>query len=247
MPFGGHHLIKDAEINYRIRDREVRVLDTDGSQLGVMSGRDAYSLAQRKGLDLVKISPGANPPVCKILDYGKFKFDQKKRDKELKKAQTVSELKEVWLSMTIEQHDLETKAKHARKFLTVGSKVKVLIRMRGRQQAHAKLGIGVMNDFYAIVEDVSMQDKIPAVEGRSIVMILSPKKNVGQSQEKVKPTEAKDKPATQALQSKPMAQPLTKPVMPSQNKSAQQATKAKQTTLSKDKQSAQVKPQTTKK
>ena len=171
-------MFKDAEINYRIRDKEVRVLDTDGAQLGVMSGRDAYSLAQRKGLDLVKISPGANPPVCKILDYGKYKFDQKKRDKEVKKAQTVSELKEVWLSMTIEQHDLETKAKHAHKFLVAGNKVKVLLRMRGRQQAHAKLGIEVMNDFFKIVEEVSTQDKMPAIEGRSIVMILTPKKAV---------------------------------------------------------------------
>ena len=167
---------KYAETNFRIRDKEVRVLDSDGSQLGVMSAKEANALADKKNLDLVKISPNANPPVCKIMDYGKYKFEQSKRDKEAKKAQAVTELKEVWLSMTIEEHDLETKAKHARKFLVAGNKVKVLIRMRGRQQAHARLGVEVMANFYAVVEDVSLQDKLPTTEGRSIVMILTPKK-----------------------------------------------------------------------
>ena len=167
---------KFLETNYRIRDKEVRVLGPNGEQLGVMSARDANSLADKKNLDLVKISPQAKPPVCKIMDYGKYKFEQAKRDKEAKKNQRVSELKEVWLSMTIEKHDLETKAKHAYKFLAAGDKVKVLIRMRGRQQTHANLGINVMEDFYKVVEDVSIKDKKPSTEGRSIVMILSPKK-----------------------------------------------------------------------
>ena len=173
---GRLYLNKYLETNYRIRDKEVRVLDESGEQLGIMSAREANALADKKNLDLVKISPNAKPPVCKIMDYGKYKFEQNKRDKEVKKNQVVSELKEVWLSMTIEKHDLETKAKHARKFLVAGNKVKVLLRMRGRQQAHSNLGVEVMQDFFACVEDVSIQDKKPSTEGRAIVMILSPKK-----------------------------------------------------------------------
>jgi len=174
---GGSYLIKDAETNFRIRDREVRVIDSDGSQLGIMTARHANELADKQNLDLVKISPSAVPPVCKIMDYGKYKFDLAKRDKEARKNQRISELKEVWLSMTIDQHDLETKAKHARKFLIAGDKVKVSIRMRGRQQAHANIGVQVMQDFFAVVEDISTQDKKPSTEGRSIVMILTPKKD----------------------------------------------------------------------
>ena len=143
-----------------------------------MSARQANELAQQKSLDLVKISPHATPPVCKIMDYGKYKFDMQKRDKEAKKNQRLSTQREVWLSMTIEQHDLETKAKQARKFLVAGDKVKVSLRMRGRQNAHAIIGVGVMNDFYKLVEDVSVMDKKPSTEGRSILMILSPLKEV---------------------------------------------------------------------
>jgi len=152
------------------------VLDTDGTKLGIMSGRDAYYLAQKKNLDLVKISPNSKPPVCKILDYGKFKYETAKKEKEAKRNQQVSELKEILLSMTIDTHDLNTKAKHARKFLTGGDKVKVTIRMRGRQQAHSNLGIKVMEDFYAIVEDVAQIDRRASTEGRAIIMILTPKK-----------------------------------------------------------------------
>ncbi|MCL2061674.1 MAG: translation initiation factor IF-3 [Firmicutes bacterium] len=164
------------EINQRIRDREVRVIAADGAQLGIMSAADANRLADEKNLDLVKISPTAKPPVCKIMDFGKFKFDTQKREKETRRNQKVSELKEVWLSMTIDKHDLETKAKHARKFLAAGDKVKVSIRMRGRQAAHATLGVKVMEDFYVLCEDLSVQDKKPSTEGRSIIMILVPKK-----------------------------------------------------------------------
>ena len=140
-----------------------------------MSTQEAKYRAERKLLDLVKISPNANPPVCKIMDYGKYKFDMSKREKEAKKNQKTSELKEVRLSMTIEQHDVETKAKNARKFLAAGDKVKVSIRMRGRQQTHAILGIGVMNDFYAQCEELANLEKRPAAEGREIIMILVPK------------------------------------------------------------------------
>ncbi|MCI8435310.1 MAG: translation initiation factor IF-3 [Clostridia bacterium] len=168
--------MKEVEINERIRDRELRVIDADGTQLGIMSAFEANRLAEEKNLDLVKISPTAVPPVCKIMDYGKFKFDTAKREKDARKNQKISEMKETWLSMTIDTHDLETKAKQTRKFLVAGDKVKVSIRMRGRQQAHADLGVKVMQDFYALLQDVCTMDKRPLTEGRNIIMILLPQK-----------------------------------------------------------------------
>lgn len=141
-----------------------------------MSAVEANRIADEKNLDLVKISPTANPPVCKIMDYGKFRFDAAKKEKDARKNQKVSEMKEVWLSMTIDTHDLETKAKQAAKFLKNGDKVKVSIRMRGRQQAHASLGVDVMNEFFTLVEDVAEMGKKPLTEGRNIIMILQPKK-----------------------------------------------------------------------
>ena len=169
--------IKDIEINERIRDSEVRVIDENGVQLGIMSAMQANRIADEKNLDLVKISPTVVPPVCKIMDYGKFKFDAAKKEKDARRNQKTSELKEVWLSMTIDTHDLETKAKQAAKFLSSGDKCKVSIRMRGRQQAHADIGVDVMNRFFAIVENVCVMDKKPTTEGRNIIMILNPKKN----------------------------------------------------------------------
>ena len=168
--------LRDVELNDRICDREVRVIDDDNTQLGIMSAAEANRIADSKNLDLVKISPNATPPVCKIMDFGKFKFEMQKREKDARKNQKITELKEVWLSMTIDTHDLETKAKAAQKFLRNGDKVKVSIRMRGRQQAHAALGVEVMHDFYKIVEQDSVIDKQPTTEGRNILMILSPKK-----------------------------------------------------------------------
>lgn len=168
--------LKDVELNERICDREVRVIDDDNTQLGIMSAAEANRIADSKNLDLVKISPNATPPVCKIMDFGKFKFEMQKREKDARKNQKITELKEVWLSMTIDTHDLETKAKAAQKFLRNGDKVRVSIRMRGRQQAHAALGVEVMRDFYKIVENDSVIDKQPTTEGRNILMILSPKK-----------------------------------------------------------------------
>lgn len=141
-----------------------------------MSAYDANRIADERNLDLVKISPTADPPVCKIMDYGKYKFDMIKKEKDARKKQKVSELKEVWLSMTIDTHDLETKAKQASKFLSGGDKVKVSIRMRGRQQVYAATGVQVMNDFFALVSDVGVIEKAPMTEGRNILMILSPKK-----------------------------------------------------------------------
>ena len=138
------------EINEKIRDRELRVIDDNGTQLGIMSSYDASKLADEKNLDLVKISPNAKPPVCKIMDYGKYRFDAIKKEKDARKNQKATELKEIWLSMTIDKHDLETKAKQAVKFISDGDKVKVSIRMRGRQQAHSNLGIDVMQKFFEI-------------------------------------------------------------------------------------------------
>lgn len=167
---------KEVEINEMIRDAEIRVIDETGTQLGIMSGAAGNRIADEKNLDLVKINPNAQPPICKIMDYGKFRFDEAKREKDARKNQKITELKEVWLSMTIDTHDLETKAKQAMKFLKSGDRVRVSIRMRGRQQAHAELGVEVMNDFYNIVQSVGDMEKKPATEGRNIVMILSPKK-----------------------------------------------------------------------
>lgn len=167
---------KEVEINEKIRDEKIRVIDENGEQLGIMSAYDANRIADERNLDLVKISPTADPPVCKIMDYGKYKFDMIKKEKDARKKQKVSELKEVWLSMTIDTHDLETKAKQASKFLSGGDKVKVSIRMRGRQQVYAATGVQVMNDFFALVSDVGVIEKAPMTEGRNILMILSPKK-----------------------------------------------------------------------
>ena len=141
-----------------------------------MNGYDAKRTARERDLDLVKISPHVTPPVCKIMDYGKYKFDLAKKEKEAKKNQKTTEMKEMWLSMTIEQHDLETKAKLVAGFLKDGDKVKVSIRMKGRQQAKPELSIQVMEQFFALVESVGTMDRKPNRDGRNIIMILAPKK-----------------------------------------------------------------------
>lgn len=167
---------REHQINQDIRDREIRVIGDTGEQLGIMSSRDAQAIADERGLDLVKISPNANPPVCKIMNYGKYLFELNKKAKEAKKNQKVVEIKEVWLSMTIDVGDLNVKAKQAQKFLSSGNKVKVSIRMRGRQMAHANLGLEVMNRFFELVKDCGTMEKQPLTEGRSIWMMLAPLK-----------------------------------------------------------------------
>mgnify|MGYP002517306005 CR=1 FL=1 len=142
-----------------------------------MSISEALRLAEEQNLDLVKIAANANTPVCKIMDYGKYRFETLKKQKEAKKNQKVVELKEIWLSMTIDVGDLNVKARQAQKFLTSGNKVKVSIRMRGRQNAHSSLGVDVMNRFYDLVKDVSTMEKRPLLEGRNILMILAPLKS----------------------------------------------------------------------
>jgi len=163
-------------VNGEIRDREIRVISSTGEMLGVMSAAEALRLAEEENLDLVKISPNAVPPVCKIMNYGKFKFEQAKREKENRKNQKIVELKEIYLSMTIDVGDLNVKAKKALEFLTDGNKVKASIKMRGRQMAHSAMGVQVMQRFFEILGGKAVMDKAPTTEGRNIIMILSPAK-----------------------------------------------------------------------
>ena len=167
--------INEPMINEEIRDREVRVIDTDGTQLGVMATRAALELAEQKGLDLVKIQPTAQPPVCKLMDYDKHRYEQSKRERELRKNQRIVTLKEVQLSATIEENDVQTKAKTARRFLEGGDKVKVSIRFRGRQITHSDIGMKVMQDFAERTKDVSTVERRPLLDGRHMIMILAPK------------------------------------------------------------------------
>ena len=160
------------QLNGEIRDREVRLISQTGEMLGVMSSREALRLAEEADLDLVKISPNAVPPVCKIMDYGKFKFEQAKKAKENK--QKIVELKEVQLSMTIDVGDLNVKAKQATKFLEQGNKVKVTIRLRGRQMAHANLAKDVIKNFAERLKEVAAVEKPLNMEGRNLILILGP-------------------------------------------------------------------------
>ena len=163
-------------INEQIRDREVRVIGTDGQQLGDMSSRDAQKLADEAELDLIKISPKAKPPVCKIMDYGKFRYEQQKREKEAKKKQHIVEVKEIRLSPNVEINDLKTKANNARKFIEKGDKVKVTLRFRGREMAHISSNAHVLDDFAKMLEDIASVVKAPKLEGRNMTMFLEKKR-----------------------------------------------------------------------
>ena len=162
-------------INEEIRDREVRVVDQNGEQLGVMSSRDALALAEERQLDLVKIAPQARPPVCKLMDYGKYRFEQSKKEREVRKNQKVITVKEVRLSATIEDHDIDVKFKNAVKFLKDGNKVKVTIRFRGRQITHSEIGRQVMTEFAERIKEYGTVDKAPQIEGRNMSMFISPR------------------------------------------------------------------------
>lgn len=166
---------KELQINEEIRDKEVRVISDSGEQLGIMPLKDAFKAAEQRNLDLVKIAPQANPPVCKIMDYGKYRFDQAKKEKENKKNQRTVETKEIRLSVNIDTHDFDTKVNHALKFLKAGNKVKVSIRFRGREMAHAHLGNGIMDKFAEACAEVGAVDKPAKLEGRQMLMFLSPK------------------------------------------------------------------------
>ena len=167
--------INDLMINEEIRDREVRVVDQNGEQLGVMPIRQALNLADEHQLDLVKIAPQAKPPVCKLMDYGKYRFEQSKREREIRKNQKVIEVKEVRLSATIEDHDVDVRVKNAIKFLQDGNKVKVTIRFRGRQITHSEIGREVMHDFAERIKEYGTIDKQPTIEGRNMSMFISPR------------------------------------------------------------------------
>jgi translation initiation factor IF-3 len=170
------YLIKTAEMNEEIRDREVRVIGDDGEQLGIMTSKDAYMLALERKLDLVKIAPNAKPPVCKIMDFGKHRYEQQKRDKEARKKQKSATVKEVRLGLNIEKHDLETKAKSAAKFLEKGDKVKVSLRFRGREMGYTQLGYEVFKRFSAEIEEYGVMEGTAKMEGRSLVATYAPKK-----------------------------------------------------------------------
>ena len=168
--------ISDLFINEKIRDREVRVIGEDGAQLGVMQTADAMKLAQEAELDLVKIVPGAKPPVCKIVDYGKYKYEQIRKDKEARKKQKIVEIKEIRLSPNIDTNDLNTKPSAARKFLEKGNKVKVTLRFRGREMAHMSSSRHILDDFAVALADISIVEKPPKIEGRSMSMFLGEKR-----------------------------------------------------------------------
>ena len=165
----------DLMINEEIRDREVRLIDENGEQLGVMPTQKALELAEARGLDLAKIQPTAKPPVCKLMDYDKYRYEQSKRERENRKNQRVVAIKEVQLSATIEENDVLTKAKMATRFLQDGDKVKVSIRFRGRQITHSEIGMKVMQDFAQRCAEVSSVERRPLMDGRHMIMILAPK------------------------------------------------------------------------
>ena len=165
----------DHQLNEEIRDKEVRLIGEDGAQLGIVSAAQANAMAEEQGLDLVKISPNAVPPVCKIMDYSKYCFDQKKREKEVKKNQRVVEIKEIRMSPSIDTNDLNTKVKAAQKFLADGNRVKVSVRFRGREMAHTNLGEKLLIDFADSCAEIANMEKNPKLEGRFMAMFLTPK------------------------------------------------------------------------
>ncbi len=169
-------IISELFINEQIRDKEVRVIGTDGEQLGIMSAKEALKLAEEAGVDLVKIAPTAKPPVCKIVDYGKYKYELTRKEKEAKKKQKVIETKEIRLSPNIDTNDLNTKINAARKFISKGDKVKVTLRFRGREMAHMANSKHILDDFAEALSDVATVDKAPKVEGRSMAMFLTEKR-----------------------------------------------------------------------
>lgn len=174
--FWRYKAISGLFINEQIRDKEIRVVGAAGEQLGIMSPAEAMKLAEEAGVDLVKIAPSAKPPVCKIIDYGKYRYEQSRKEKEAKKKQKVIEIKEVRFSPNIDTNDLNTKAAAARKFLEKGNKVKVSMRFRGREMAHIDSSKHVLTDFAESLSDIAVVEKEPKLEGRTMSMFLTEKK-----------------------------------------------------------------------
>ena len=173
---GRYTAISDLMINEQIRDKEVRVIGENGEQLGIMSAREAMKLAEEAELDLVKIAPTAKPPVCKIVDYGKYRYEQIRKEKEAKKKQKTIEIKEIRLSPNIDTNDLNTKINAARKFIGKGDRVKITLRFRGREMAHMNNSKHILDDFAEALSDIAVVDKAPKVEGRSMTMFLAEKR-----------------------------------------------------------------------
>jgi len=167
---------KDFMMNEEIREKEIRVIGADGEQLGILPTKEALRMAEEKELDLVAISPNAAPPVCKIMDFGKFIYEQQKKDKEAKKKQKVITIKEIRLSATIEEHDIEIKANNAKKFLTDGDKVKITVRFRGREIENSHVGRKILDLFVEKIGDIFIVEKPARQEGRNMIMILAPKR-----------------------------------------------------------------------
>lgn len=163
------------QLNEEINDKEIRLIGEGGEQMGIVSGEEALRIAEEHGLDLVKISPQATPPVCKLMNYGKYKFEQSKREKEARKNQRVVEIKEIRLSLNIDTHDFETKKNHASRFLSEGNKVKVSIRFRGREMGHPELGADIMKRFAEALAEIANVEKPAKLEGRNMLMFLAPK------------------------------------------------------------------------
>lgn len=175
--FGRDNTISELMINEQIRDKEVRLIGENGEQLGIMSAREAMKLAEEAELDLVKIAPTAKPPVCKIIDYGKYRYEMARKEKEARKKQKVVELKEIRLSPNIDSNDLNTKMNAAKKFLGKGDKVKITLRFRGREMAHMNASKHILDDFAESLSEIAVVEKAPKVEGRSISMVLAEKKS----------------------------------------------------------------------
>lgn len=168
---------QEQQINEEIRDKEIRVISEDGEQLGIMSADEALKIAEERNLDLVKIAPMAKPPVCKIMDYGKFRFEKAKKEKEARKNQKIIETKEIRLSLNIDSHDFETKINNAKKFIAGGNKLKVSIRFRGREMAHPELGLEKMQKAAEALAEVAVIEKAAKLEGRQMLMFMAPKGN----------------------------------------------------------------------
>ncbi|MEG0270444.1 MAG: translation initiation factor IF-3 [Clostridia bacterium] len=214
--------INEPMINEEIRDKEVRLIGADGAQLGVMLTRAALDLAEQAAMDLVKIVPTAQPPVCKLMDYDKHRYEQSKRERDMRKNQRIVTLKEVQLSATIEENDVQTKLKNAIKFLEDGDKVKVSIRFRGRQIAHADIGLRIMQDFASRIEDAGIVERRPMLEGRHMIMILAPKaekKSFAEKslERKEKSTTNQEEAPVEEKKSEPKPQPKKKVTRESEN------------------------------
>lgn len=173
--------IKELQINEEIREKEVRLVDDEGNQLGLVPRMQAIDLAISKKLDLVNVAPNAKPPVCRIMDYGKYRYEQEKKEKEARKKQKVINIKELRFTPNIEDHDLNTKANRAIDFLKNGDRIKVSVRFRGREMGHTDLGREVLDKFYDLVSEYGVVDKKPKMEGRSLVMFLSERKDKDKS------------------------------------------------------------------